>query len=279
MIYTSTSCLKNPRILSKVLDVYQKGDIENVELGSVHTSFNINILKKYDFNFLIHNYFPPSKKPFIFNLASQNPKIHSNSIQLAKSAIDLCRKIDSPLYTFHAGFTIDPQTLGKAFSKKNISSRSKALTTFIDSVQILVDFSKTHGIKIAIEPNVVQKFNLVKNRNDLLLLAEYDEIELFFKFFKKSDIGILLDLGHTAVTSNWLNFDKDDFVLKCKDRVSAIHVSNNDGKHDQHRSLTKNCWQSSKLKLFKKQPIILETMNLTIDQIKENIDIAKSSQK
>ena len=279
MIYTSTSCLKNPRILSKVLDAYQKGDIENVELGSVHSSFNINILKKYDFNFLIHNYFPPSKKPFNFNLASQNPKIHSNSIQLAKSAIDLCRKIDSPLYTFHAGFTTDPQTLGKAFSKKNISSRSKALSIFIDSVQVLVDFSKTHGIKIAIEPNVVQKFNLVKNRNDLLLLAEYDEIELFLKFFNKSDIGILLDLGHTAVTSHWLNFDKDDFVLKCKDRVSAIHVSNNNGKNDQHRSLTKNCWQSSKLKLFKKQPIILETMNLTIDQIKENIDIAKSSQK
>ena len=75
MIYASTSCLKNPIILSKVLDTYQKGEIENVELGSVHTSFNINILKKYDFNFLVHNYFPPSKKPFNFNLASQNPKI------------------------------------------------------------------------------------------------------------------------------------------------------------------------------------------------------------
>ena len=89
----------------------------------------------------------------------------------------------------------------------------------------------------------------------------------------------MLDLGHTAVTSNWLNFDKDDFVLKCEDKVSAIHVSNNNGKNDQHRSLTKDCWQSSKLKLFKKQPIILETMNLTIDQIKENIHIVKSSQK
>lgn len=279
MIYASTSCLKNPKILSKVLDEYQKGEIENVELGSVHASFDVNILKKYDFNFLIHNYFPPPKKPFNFNLASQNPKIHSQSIRLAKSAIGLCRKIDSPLYTFHAGFTTDPQTLGKPFSKEKIPSRSKSLTTFIDSVQVLVDFSKKYGIKIAIEPNVVQKFNLIRNRNELLLLAEYDEIELFYKFFKKSDVGILLDLGHTAVTSYWLNFDKNNFVLQCKGKVSAVHISNNNGKYDQHRSITKNCWQSSKLKLFKRQPIILETMNLTIEQIKDNIHIAKSSQK
>lgn len=279
MIYASTSCLQNPRILSKVLDVYQKAEIENVELGSVHSFFNVNILKKYDFNFLIHNYFPPPKKSFNFNLASQNLKIRSQSIRLAKSAIDLCRKIDSPLYTFHAGFTTDPETLGKPFSKKNFSSRSKSLSTFIDSVQILVDHSKKSGIKIAIEPNVVQKFNLVKNKNDLLLLAEYDEIELFFKFFKKTDIGILLDLGHTSVTSHWLNFDRDNFVLECKDKVFAVHVSNNNGKNDQHRSITKDCWQSSKLKLFKKQPIILETMNLNVEQIKENILIAKSSLK
>ena len=56
-------------------------------------------------------------------------------------------------------------------------------------------------------------------------------------------------------------------------------MSNNNGKNDQHRSITKDCWQSSKLKLFKKQPIILETMNLNVEQIKENILIAKSSLK
>tara|TARA_B110001454_G_C12644817_1_gene402794 strand:+ start:825 stop:977 length:153 start_codon:yes stop_codon:yes gene_type:complete len=50
MIYVSTSCLKNPTNVSKVLDEYQKGDIENVELGSVYSSFDIRILKKYNFN-------------------------------------------------------------------------------------------------------------------------------------------------------------------------------------------------------------------------------------
>ena len=279
MIYVSTSCLKNPTNVSKVLDEYQNGDIENVELGSVHSSFDIRILKKYDFNFLVHNYFPPPKNPFNLNLSSQNSVIRLKSIQLAKNAIDLCRKINSPIYTFHAGFTTDPKKLGKPFTKENISSRSKALATFIESVEELIDFSKNLGIKIAFEPNVVQEFNLVRNRNELLLLADYDEIELFYKFFKKNEIGLLLDLGHTAVTSHWLNFNKDDFVTKCKDLTLAVHVSNNNGKKDQHKGLTKRCWQYSKLKLFKKNPIILETMNLSLEQIKDNIQIAKSALK
>ncbi|EPA05349.1 hypothetical protein [Candidatus Nitrosarchaeum limnium] len=39
MIYTSTSCLKNPQNIIKVLDEYEKGGIQNVELGSVHSYF------------------------------------------------------------------------------------------------------------------------------------------------------------------------------------------------------------------------------------------------
>ena len=279
MIYVSTSCLKQPQNIIKVLDEYKKNDIDYVELGSVHYNFDIQILKKYNFNFLIHNYFPPPKNPFNFNLASQNSLIRNKSLRLAKRAIDLCGILDSSLYTFHAGFTIDPKTLGKSFEKNNITSKFTAFSTFIDSIEELTDYSKNSGIKIAIEPNVVQKFNLVNGKNELLLLAEYDEIELFYKFFKKNEIGLLLDLGHTAVTSHWLNFNKDDFVKKCKNNTLAVHVSNNDGKKDQHKGLTKSCWQVSKLKLFKHVPIILETMNLSINQIKENIDIVKSTIK
>ena len=76
-----------------------------------------------------------------------------------------------------------------------------------------------------------------------------------------------------------MNFNKDDFVTKCKDLTLAVHVSNNNGKKDQHKGLTKRCWQYSKLKLFKKNPIILETMNLSLEQIKDNIQIAKSALK
>ena len=278
MIYTSTSCLKHPKKIINVLKEYEKAGIKNVELGSVHSYFNINELKKFNFNFLIHNYFPPPKKPFNFNLASQNNSIRKRSLNLAKKAIDLCRQIDSPLYTFHGGFTVDPQKLGMKFSRENISTKPKAILTFINSLFELIDFAKSNGIKLAMEPNVVQKFNLTRNKNELLLFAELDEIEILFKFFKKNELGILLDLGHTSVTSHWLHFNRDNFVKKLQDRISAVHISNNNGLQDQHKSLTKNCWQVKKLSFPKKIPIILESMNLTVDQIKQNLQLIKNSQ-
>ena len=139
MIYTSTSCLKKPKDLIKVLNEYQNAGLENVELGSVHQYFPLNELKKYNFNFLIHNYFPPPKIPFNFNLASQKKSIKNKSISMAKKAIELCRKLDSPLYTFHAGFTVDPPKLGMPFPKQNSYDRTKSISTFIESILEIKD--------------------------------------------------------------------------------------------------------------------------------------------
>jgi len=277
VIYVSTNCLRNPKNVIKVLQEYEKANFGNVELGSVHSFFNIKELKQFNFNFLIHGYFPPPKTKLIFNLASVNKTIRKRSIKLAKDAIRLCCDIESPLYTFHAGFSTDPKKLGNRFSQKNIVDKEKSIKIFVESVTDIIDYAKIYGIKIAMEPNVVEKFNLTNDKNELLLFSDIDDIKQFYNIFNKKDVGLLLDLGHTAVTSHWLNFDKNVFVNFCKDKVMAIHVSNNNGKNDQHLSLTKNCWKTSKLKIFKNIPITLETMNLDIKKIKSNIKIAENS--
>ncbi|MEX2192347.1 MAG: TIM barrel protein [Nitrosarchaeum sp.] len=279
MVYVSTNCLEHPKNVLKVLTEYQKGGIENVELGSVHEYFNIKILKEFNFNFLIHNYFPPPKIPFNFNLSSENDVVRKKSLKLAENAIDLCSNIESPLYTFHAGFTVDPPKLGKPLPRINLNDRGNAIKIFVDGVEKIVDYANSRGIKVAMEPNVVQKFNLIENQNDLCLFAEYQEIEKLFKILKKTSLGLLVDLGHTSVTSHWLKFDKDEFVQKCSKYTYALHVSNNNGLQDQHRSLTKSCWAISKLREFREIPIILETMNLSIEKIKENIQIVKNEIK
>ena len=273
MIYTSTNCLKNPKNVIQVLKEYEKGGIQNVELGSIHEYFDIKLLEKFDFNYIIHNYFPPPKKPFNLNLSSEKNEIRKKSLKLIKNAINLCCKVNSPLYTFHAGFTVDPQTLGKPFSRNKVVNRKIAFDRYIDSLWIIIDYAKSKGIKIAMEPNVVEKFNLIEGKNELLLFADFDEIKKLYKIVSRKDVGLLLDLGHTAVTAFWLKYDKDVFVKNCQKNVFAIHISNNDGKKDQHKSLTKGCWQISKLKSFKSVPIILETMNQTIDGIRKNIEL------
>ena len=275
MIYTSTSCLKNPSNIIEVLKEYEKAEIVNVELGSVHKYFDIKELKQFNFNFIIHNYFPPPKTPFNFNLASKNKKIKEKSSNLAKDAIDLCTEIESPLYTFHAGFTVDPLELGKEFPKENITNKKEAISTYIEEVIKIVDYGNGRGIKTAMEPNVIQEFNLIKGKNEVCLFADFEEIDELFQNLQNTSLGLLLDLGHTSVTSHWLNFDKDDFVQKCEKYTLAIHLSTNNGLKDQHKSLTDKCWQITKLRKFKNIPIILETMNLTTDQIKSNINLVE----
>ena len=279
MIYASTSCLRNPQNILRVLDEYEKAEIENVELGSVHNHFQTKKLREYNFNFIAHGYFPPPKSPFNFNLASQKKIIREKSIKLVKNAVNVCADINAPIFTFHAGFTVDPKKLGVKFSREGIVDRNTAIKTFIMSSHEVLDYAKSRGIKLAMELNVVQKFNLDNGENKLLLFADYDETKIFLKNFKKSEIGLLLDLGHTSVTSHWLKFDKDKFIEKIKKSVSVVHASNNNGLQDQHKQLTKNCWQTSQLKNFKNIPITLETMNLTTMQLKKNIKIAQDAIK
>ena len=69
MIYISTSCLKKPRNVINVLTEYEKAGFENIELGSVHEYFDISLLKNFNFNYIIHNYFPPPKEEFNLNFA------------------------------------------------------------------------------------------------------------------------------------------------------------------------------------------------------------------
>ena len=239
MIYTSTSCLKNPQNILRVLDEYEKAEIENVELGSVHSYFQTNKLKKYNFNFIIHGYFPPPKASFNFNLASQKKTIREKSMKLVKNAINVCANIDAPIFTFHAGFTVDPTKLGVKFSRNGMVDRNTAIETFIKSSHKILDYAKSRGIKLGMELNVVQKFNLDNGENKLLLFADYDETKMFLKEFNKSQIGLLLDLGHTSVTSHWLKFDKNKFVKKIKKSVVVVHASNNNGLKDQPQTTYK----------------------------------------
>lgn len=182
-------------------------------------------------------------------------------------------------FTFHAGITTDPPKLGVRLPRKKIANRNLSLTTFFENTRIISDYAKDRGVKIAMELNVVQKFNLDNGKNRLALFAEYAEVELFFKHFKKNEVGILLDLAHTIVTSYWLKFDKNNFIKKLQDKITVVHISNNNGLQDQNLSLTSECWPVSKLKLFKHKPIALESMNLDVNEIKSNIDIINNAIK
>ena len=114
-LYISTTFLSDGRPLHKALELCKGSGIQAVELGSNHCyEEDYRYLNNYDFQYLVHNYFPIPKDPFILNIASFNPGIRLRSIKHIKKAIDFCSEVGANLYTFHPGFLTDPDGANKS---------------------------------------------------------------------------------------------------------------------------------------------------------------------
>ena len=274
--YVSTSCLGFGKKASDIVKIYQDNGIKNIELGASHVYEEgiEDYIKQLDANFIIHGFFPPSKEYFVMNLASIDKRILRLSLEQVKRMIDLAVKLKAPLCSFHSGFRVNSEHLGKKFEAKDIVPYDKAFDIFIESIKEILKYTEGKNVKIAVELNVLNEFNIINSKNELLLMCEYWEIEELFKRINSDNLGILLDLGHLKVTSNWLNFDKDDFVEKVAEKVFEIHLHDNDSKFDSHLNVNKNSWAIDVLKRFnfKDIPITLEPNNLDIKEIKKTYE-------
>uniref|UniRef100_A0A6M3LWX6 Putative endonuclease n=1 Tax=viral metagenome TaxID=1070528 RepID=A0A6M3LWX6_9ZZZZ len=241
-MYYSTSCLSDRYGLSQILDIYDKCGIKNVELGVCNEpDIDLNILKNYDFNYIVHHYFPPPKYPFIINLASQNEQIRDKSVFQIIKSIDFCTDFGINLFSFHAGFRIDPD-LNFKFIPENIPDYETSFNTFKESVLQIVDHAERCGVKVAIENNVIQEHNLVDGENKLLLMCELWEFKRLFDEIRSDNLGILLDLGHLKINSNILNFDREEFIESFHNKTFAVHLHENNGRVDQHRCVKFSDW-------------------------------------
>ncbi len=277
-LFVSTTFAKDNSKISDVLSICKKNGIKQVELGSNH-SYDKNCLKnlkKFKFNYLVHNYFPIPKKDFVVNIASQNRFIREKSIRHAIKAIKFCKKINARLYTIHPGFLEDPISSNK--TKKNYDfiwkkkrgylNYSKCFALMIYSLKRISAFAKQNKIKIAIETEGSIK------KSKLLLMQTPVEYKIFFKYFKPNEVGINLNIGHLNLSSKAFNFSRLKFFQLIKPYLLAIELSHNNGKEDQHLPIKKNAWYWKILKKYKlnKTYKILEFRNTNIETIKKVSD-------
>ena len=73
-------------------------------------------------------------------------KISEKSFLQIKRSIELTSKLKLKYFTFHAGFTVDPQTLGKRFSRNNVVNRKIAFDRYIDSLWIIIDYVRSFSL-------------------------------------------------------------------------------------------------------------------------------------
>jgi sugar phosphate isomerase/epimerase len=229
------------------LFITSKNNIFNLELsGCKFKSNHINQIKNYskNNNIVLHNYYLSSKKNFVINLASLDPKIEELSINYILEAIQLSSDIDSRYYSFHSGFRFDPKPnmLGKKFRKEYLYDLKKCKVKFYNNVNLLAKFAKKLNIKLLVENNVITKNNLQLFGENPLLLCDISEIKEFFSKIDSRDIGLLMDVGHFKVSSRTLNFDLESSICALNQYIKGYHLSENDAEQDSNFHFDNKSW-------------------------------------
>ncbi len=245
MIFISTGGRYQNTAHETVLD-FQKHGLLNIELsGGRYSKSYFSDLKALSAQsiFQVHNYFPPPASPFVFNLASSDADISILSIEHVRAAMRLATALHRPVYSFHAGFRINPKVneLGRKLSQGILLDRAAALEVFLDRVNLLAEEAQREGVTLLIENNVINSINLASFGEDPLLLTQPDEIVSFMSKVP-GNVGLLLDVAHLKVSGQALDFDIVSAHKQLQPWIKAYHLSDNDGSLDSNDPITETSW-------------------------------------
>ena len=113
-------------------------------------------------------------------------------------------------------------------------------------------------------------FDIYGLQNPLMLTspAEYKELQ------QHIDFKLLLDVAHLYISSRTLGFDFDSHLDQMIMETNYIHLSDNDGCHDQNAAFTSN---SKLLNKIKKKYLSNKTITLEIytglDSLRKSFDL------
>ena len=232
--------------VSETIKKLSKFNIRKFELsGGTYSSSQNEDLQKLSLrnDFIVHNYFPPPKYPFVLNLASLNDDIHALSFKHIKTAIKLASKLKSPYYSFHAGFLVDPKVseLGNKVKKRVLFNKDESLKRFVNSVNLLSEFAAINNVKLLIENNVLTSNNLNRFSNNPLLMVDIQGTQKILEKINQ-DIGLLIDVAHLKVSAKTLDFNPCEFLNIFRSHTKAYHLSDNDGISDSNQLVSNTSW-------------------------------------
>lgn len=243
-IYISSGSHSNLNI-NEIFKLYNSINCKNIELtgGKYQRNLKVDLKKNIHKNKIsFHNYFPPPKKSFVINLASDDPIIVNLSVKQIINSIDLCYEFGINHFSFHAGFLLDPNInqLGKIIKKRRIISYETGINNFFRNLEKIINYSKKRNIKLLVENNVISKNNYNYYNSNIFLMTTPKECLKVLKKFE-GDLGLLMDVGHFKVSSNTLKFNKKN-ILKLNKYIKGYHLSDNNGLIDSNNMFTSRSW-------------------------------------
>ena len=284
--YLSTSCFGVSH-LSDAIKQCRKLSGDKIEISAPHyfqpiKEFTnvINDFREDGCSFLLHNYFPCPRTPFVLNIASSKKIQQQRARRLVERALAVCDQIEAPLYGIHAGYLADANegSDGMFQFEDEMKSYSEALNNAVRFVNNISPQFEKFGVKFLIE-------NLFPTRHrNISLFCTIEQIREFISQVPKS-IGLILDLGHMNISSNILEFDRmlfmEMFLEEFGDRLSEVHISENNGIEDDHLPVRIGSWQLDAIKLIEKaikhpqerKFYCLESRNASFMDIKKSIEL------
>ena len=282
-IFVSTGAFRT-NDLHAILDTCLQEEIHGLELSSPDVALSEKLLSELEkhattkrLSFLVHNYFPPPRKPFVLNLASNDEDTLEASREHCKRAVTLSEKLRAPFYSVHAGFCFhaDPEDLGKEQTKLPRIPMEEAEEIFVGSLKLLSHYAARCGVDIAIENNVLAPFNLINSRNELFLGLCSDELLRIIDKVNADNLYCLLDVAHLKVSAKALGFDPVQFIREVAPFVKAVHLSDNDGFEDSNETVTRESWFWRPLLEYlpPSTVYVLEVFNSPLEAIVDQLDL------
>jgi sugar phosphate isomerase/epimerase len=276
MIYVSTACVKGQG-LNDSLRLLNDHGFKHVECSGgnrfeeSYRDILLTAKSRWGMDFLCHNYFPVPKSGFVLNLASRDDFIYQRSIEHLKTALDLSRDLNAGKFGCHAGFFLDMATheLGVDIGTRPLADVVAAERRFIDAFMQLQGYAGP--VKLYIENNVLSWENRGRLGNKPFMLLDSGDVT---DLRSRMDFNLLLDVGHLKVTCVSLGLDFDKELSALLELTDYIHISDNDGRADQNRRLTRQSDLYKALKGFnlEEKTITLEVYE-GLDAVRESFDL------
>lgn len=273
--YISTGAFKS-KLVSEIVALALRSRLHHIELssGTAWAPDLLDAVRNTSGNpvkYLVHNYFPSHRDPFVLNLAAADDTALRRSREHCRAAIDLCHEFNAPFFSVHAGFAFQakPENLGRDVTKLPRVSLEESQETFVESLRDLCAYGQTKQVEVLVENNVVHPFNLIEGKNRVGLCATAEDMLRTYAEVGASNLAFLIDVGHLNVTANSLGFDRDRFLDDVAPHVAAFHLSDNDGTADRNLPFGEDAWFLPKLAEYPRAAMILEAYALDMPVIVE----------
>ncbi len=241
MIFVSTACVKNARIVDSVRELAAAG-YKNLELTGGTERYDeyleelAEAKRELGLTYQVHNYFPPPREHFVLNLASMDDDLRQRSIDHVREAARVALEVGNRRFGLHAGFLLDIRVdeVGRRVKSKKIHDRRLGVERFAEAFNALQE--ENPDVEFFIENNVFSTANRESLGGNAFLLTDYDGFEELRAACPK--MNLLLDLAHLKVSCHTLGLSFEEQVDKLIPHTEYLHVSDNDGRADTNHGLT-----------------------------------------